>query len=175
MVRLGDTVNTDDKVRNPPEERHSDPRRQVIQIEKMIPHPNYTSEPKPLNDIALLRLSTNVEFRSGAVLPICLPIGIFGDNGNLIGRRASVAGWGMTKTGKSSADLLHTSVPIRDISDCTGSLSAEAHMCAGGDEDGGDSCRGDSGSPLTLNELVQGELKAVQIGISSYGDIFCGT
>lgn len=65
-----------------------------IEIEEKITHENYN--PKSLNqhnDIALLRLSREVEYTK-FIRPICLPFGDDFKSDKLIGKTLSVSGWG---------------------------------------------------------------------------------
>lgn len=53
------------------------PRKYDFEVESFVPHKEY-SRSKLQNDIALIRLSTDVDFRPVNVRPICLPIGSAG-------------------------------------------------------------------------------------------------
>ena len=68
-----------------------------ISIEEIIVHENY--EPKSRNqhnDIALLRLSNDVQY-TNFIKPICLPVEASVRNNNLTGIKLDVAGWGLIK------------------------------------------------------------------------------
>ena len=65
-----------------------------VPIELKIPHENYDPQgSNQHNDIALLRLSRNVQY-SIYVRPICLPIDQSLRNNDFIKQTLSVAGWG---------------------------------------------------------------------------------
>lgn len=84
------------------------------------------------------------------IKPICLPLA---NEEARVGESLSVAGWGRTERGTSSAIKLKVSVPIKPFSNCAntyrnaGVILSDSQLCAGG-ENGKDSCTGDSGGPL---------------------------
>ncbi|XP_054162302.1 serine proteinase stubble-like [Oppia nitens] len=140
---------------------------------KKVVHPHYnffTYE----NDLALVQLDEPIDFQPH-VAPICLPP----DNVDLLGKNATVTGWGrLSEGGVLPTVLQEVKVPIVSNDKCKNMfLTAGRHeyipeifMCAGYDEGGRDSCQGDSGGPLQ----VQGEDgKWFLAGIISWG-IGCG-
>lgn len=70
-VRLGEhdlTTNPDCKFTGShDEERECNPPVLDVDIEELIPHPRYNN-PKHSNDIGLVRMAQNVEFRKGSML-----------------------------------------------------------------------------------------------------------
>jgi len=62
---------------------------QIMKIEKMQPHPDYVNGMDIRNDIAIIRLSENVQFTE-YVSPICLP----NINQTIPGADGILAGWG---------------------------------------------------------------------------------
>ena len=82
-------------------------------VERVIRHPGYDAGSTD-NDIALLRLSRDVEF-SGSVQPACLPTQ---PANAYAGRQAAVSGWGTTAEGGETSDVLkETTVTILDQAD----------------------------------------------------------
>ena len=118
------------------------------------------------NDIALLRLASEVEFNPG-VLPACLPTDTTQQYANW---EAVVSGWGTTQEGgRTSAVLKETTQTILASTDpvCVrGSQDSPvpgSKLC--GYREGTDSCQGDSGGPL----VVQEDGRWTVVGVVSYG------
>ncbi|KAK8766771.1 hypothetical protein V5799_006444 [Amblyomma americanum] len=122
---------------------------------KKVVHPKYnffTYE----NDLALVRVDEPFEFMPH-IAPICLPPD--NESDDLIGRNATVTGWGrLSEGGVLPSVLQEVKVPIVSNEKCKNMfLAAGRHeyipnifMCAGFEEGGRDSCQGDSGGPLQI-------------------------
>ena len=137
--------------------------QQNIAVANIIMRDDY-DEQNTNNDIALLRLSSEVVFNDN-VVPACLPT----DPNNLyVGQQAVVSGWGTTSSGGSTSNLLkETTVKIVANSDSTcltpyGNIG-NTRMCAYAA--GTDSCQGDSGGPLVVKE----DGRYTVVGVVSYG------
>ncbi|XP_045502375.1 CLIP domain-containing serine protease 2-like [Colias croceus] len=151
-------------------------------VEEKIIHEEYQTLPWVNNDIALLRLSEDIDFNHKNVAPICLPVSESLKNTTLSGERATVAGWGLTETGRESSVLLKVLVPIKSEQVCRNFYNRKANrnedrtqnqLCAG--DLNKDSCNGDSGGPLMLEEEYDGVDRFVQFGVVSHGPKRCGS
>ncbi|KRT78395.1 Trypsin [Oryctes borbonicus] len=157
-VRLGDH-----NIRTNTDTQHVEKK-----VKKIVRHRGF--DPRTLyNDIAILTLDTPVAFTK-EIRPICLPAGSTGHPG----QTATVIGWGsLRESGPQPSVLQEVNIPIWSNSECRAKYGHAApggivdHMlCAG--QANKDSCSGDSGGPLMIND---GKWK--QAGIVSWG-IGCG-
>ncbi|KYN21550.1 Serine proteinase stubble, partial [Trachymyrmex cornetzi] len=158
IARLGDhNIKTNNEI------RHIERR-----VKKVVRHRGFNSRTL-YNDVALLTLSEPVEFTE-QIRPICLPSG----SQLYSGKTATVIGWGsLRESGPQPAILQEVSVPVWPNSECKlkyGSAApggiVDSFLCAGRATK--DSCSGDSGGPLMVNDG-----RWTQVGIVSWG-IGCG-
>ncbi|PNJ83610.1 PRSS48 isoform 1, partial [Pongo abelii] len=147
-------------------------------VSKIVIHPKYQDTTA---DVALLKLSSQVTFTS-AILPICLP--------NVTKQLAIpafcwVTGWGKVKESSDRdyhSTLQEAEVPIIDRQACEHLYNPigiflpalepvikEDKICAGDTQNMKDSCKGDSGGPLSCH--IDGVW--IQIGVVSWG-LECG-
>ncbi|KAL0127867.1 hypothetical protein PUN28_003247 [Cardiocondyla obscurior] len=157
-VRLGDyNIKTNTEI------RHIERR-----VKRVVRHRGFNSRTL-YNDVALLTLSEPVEFTE-QIRPICLPSG----SQLYSGKTATVIGWGsLRESGPQPAILQEVSIPVWSNSECKFKYGAAApggivdsFLCAG--RAAKDSCSGDSGGPLMVNDG-----RWTQVGIVSWG-IGCG-
>lgn len=157
-VRLGDY-----DIKTPHEVRHIEKR-----VKRVVRHRGFDMRTL-YNDVAILTLNEPVEF-SETVRPVCLPSGA-----NLyVGKKATVIGWGsLREGGVAPGKLQQVTIPIWSNGVCKqkyGSAApggiVDSFLCAG--EANRDSCSGDSGGPLMVNDG-----RWTQVGIVSWG-IGCG-
>ncbi|PIK52689.1 trypsin-like serine protease [Apostichopus japonicus] len=142
-----------------------DDTQQSINVSEVIVHPYYNSFTKN-NDIALLRLSGDVEFND-YIRPACLP-----SQDWPAGTSVWITGWGEQEVFPEDETLQEISVPIISTATCNqpgwykGYVIECCMFCAGLPEGGKDSCQGDSGGPV----VVENELGAFEVmGIVSWG------
>ena len=141
-------------------ERENKPELEIA-VEDAIIHPQYKERAEFDFDFAVLKLERPIDFSTHSWLrPVCLPL-----SGPEDEETGTVTGWGWTKPDVfSQSSLLQTlNVKLMSNSSCvshytpgqvTGSM-----LCAG--TPGGDSCRGDSGGPLTVLRRGRYELAGV--------------
>ncbi|XP_017765063.1 PREDICTED: trypsin-1-like [Eufriesea mexicana] len=132
-------------------------RHKVAQI---YVHENYETNwyGVPTNDVAVLKVATPFKLDDTRQ-----PIKIFKQNEESVaGISAVITGWGATKEGGSTTDVLQTvSVPIVSKSSCDRAYKSygglpEGQICAAVPEGGKDACQGDSGGPLTIGGRLAG-------------------
>lgn len=132
----------------------------VFKVSKFIPHPAYNPNTSD-NDIALVQLSEKSENKPFLTL-------ISKDDTSIIGKKATVIGWGkLSEGGLTSNTLQEVDVPIISNEMCQSSYSnlTKNMICAGETAGGKDSCQGDSGGPL----LLEMENTWYQLGVVSFG------
>ncbi|MEK9839270.1 MAG: serine protease, partial [Ilumatobacter sp.] len=146
-------------------------------VAQIIEHPSYESD-SFLNDIALLRLSSDLDLSGTNRAAIQLPFSV--DAGSWPARDTAVTamGWGCTDVLGFEDSCSNYPDALRSVG-----LSVQASpgdwqcaevigywsplmMCAGTAGGGADTCSGDSGGPLVVGEGSS----AVLAGITSWGD-----
>ncbi|XP_032306001.1 chymotrypsin-like protease CTRL-1 [Drosophila ananassae] len=138
-----------------------------VLVDSKILHPDYNST-EIKHDIALFRLSRRVEY-TYFIRPVCLPMNYDGLN---IVFNLNVTGWGHTGHESISPVLKTATVHVHHRSICyrLGQID-ESQLCVGPVD--GNTCKGDSGGPLTSLFNFRGTIVTVQIGIVSYGWVGC--
>ncbi|XP_056256398.1 serine protease 27-like [Seriola aureovittata] len=138
-------------------------------VSEIIRNPNYDSSTSD-NDIALLRLSSPVDF-TNYIRPVCLAAG---DSDFRAGTTCWVTGWGTIQSDvplPSPQRLQEVDVPVVSNNQCSESYASSNigitsnMICAGLPEGGKDSCQGDSGGPMVSKDGS----RWVQAGVVSFG------
>ncbi|XP_072930061.1 CLIP domain-containing serine protease HP8-like [Epargyreus clarus] len=155
---------------------------QDIPVESAVYHEKYVGYPRYAYDIGLIRLATPIDFAYKNAQPICLPTTKELRKESIANKIATVAGWGLTENLKESSVLLKVSLPIQPEDECINFYSrilepsdektGSTQFCAGTDKK--DTCSGDSGGALLLEETLNNISKYIQYGIVSQGRRNCG-
>ncbi|KAA0202866.1 hypothetical protein HAZT_HAZT011875 [Hyalella azteca] len=148
----------------------------VRQIAAVTWHPQYNTDGKYNNDIAVVRFDRPVTL-GPYIQPICIPNNF---DPNMLASsewnpQALALGWGRTETLRSSPVLQEIRLPLVDMQRCNASSQIklnENQICAGG-VTGEDTCSGDSGGPLVATGKAGG--KYFLIGLTSFGPSMCGS
>ncbi|XP_045211106.2 neurotrypsin-like [Mercenaria mercenaria] len=129
---------------------HRDPTEETILIQRVVIHTNYNPATHE-NDIALIKLAHSVDTSSSYVKPACLPT--FGDSELDLASKCYVTGWGETMKGTAWNGMLQQAmVPLLNKTLCNrwyNHTVKDDMICAGYQFGGIDSCKGDSGGPLS--------------------------
>ncbi|EDV59543.2 venom serine protease [Drosophila erecta] len=156
-------VGTND-LRNPSSSRYY----QQYNIQEMIPHEQYVSDPNVNNDIAVLVTASNILWSRG-VGPICLPP--VGTNSPFTYDLVDVIGYGtIFFAGPTSTSLQKINLNVVSNQDCQTEYNNVATIYSGQictfdySGTGRDSCQFDSGGPVILRKSRQ-----FLVGIISYG------
>ncbi|KAM8819876.1 enteropeptidase [Eudromia elegans] len=136
-----------------------------LEIDQIIINPHYNKRTKD-SDIAMMHLQHKVQY-TDYIQPICLPEK---SQEFLPGSYCSIAGWGkIVNQGPTSNILQEAEVPLITNEKCQQWMPeysiSENMMCAGYDKGGVDSCKGDSGGPLMLEDGNRWFLA----GVTSFG------
>ncbi|XP_074084895.1 coagulation factor XI-like isoform X1 [Macrotis lagotis] len=137
-----------------------------FRIQEIIIHEKYEMAQHGY-DIALLKVEDPINFTT-LQQPICLP---YKGDGKMKYTDCWVTGWGYTKErGKVQDTLQKTSIPLITNEDCQ--MRYREHkitnqmICGGYREGGKDTCKGDSGGPLSCQNNGIWHL----VGITSWGE-----
>ncbi|KAG5682292.1 hypothetical protein PVAND_011652 [Polypedilum vanderplanki] len=137
-------------------------------------------DPKTIsNDISIIKLDRILPV-TNSIRPVCIPLNDALRTKNYTGLMAWVAGWGSTSFGgPASATLQEVQLPIVATADCSfnyklyfpNQVFDDNILCAGFSQGGKDSCQGDSGGGLVIQQLsADGTYYYYNIiGIVSYG------
>ncbi|XP_035614072.1 acrosin [Oncorhynchus keta] len=146
-------------------------RRYVVEIRahEKFHHPSYS------NDIALLRLSSPLEY-TDFVQPVCTVEDEM-EEFNLNLNQCFISGWGSTSfKGKPMDTLQEAEVELFERNTCNqidwyNGYIKNGMICAGFETGGVDTCQGDSGGPLQC--FSEDHEKFYIVGVTSFGDA-CG-
>uniref|UniRef100_A0A6J0V030 Prostasin-like n=1 Tax=Pogona vitticeps TaxID=103695 RepID=A0A6J0V030_9SAUR len=146
-------------------------------VQQIIPHPDFNGHDGSSGDLALLKLTSPVNF-TDYILPVCLPRS---STEFPSGTNCSVTGWG--KIGEndpleSPKTLQELEVPLIDRETCNAMYNINPDeefgmnpikpdmLCAGYEEGKKDACQGDSGGPL----VCPSDGVWILAGVVSWGD-----
>uniref|UniRef100_A0A8C8DCI3 Acrosin n=1 Tax=Oncorhynchus tshawytscha TaxID=74940 RepID=A0A8C8DCI3_ONCTS len=145
--------------------------RYVVEVRahEKFHHPSYS------NDIALLRLSSPLEY-TDFVQPVCTVEDEM-EEFNLNLNQCFISGWGSTSfKGKPMDILQEAEVELFEQNTCNqidwyNGYIKNGMICAGFETGGVDTCQGDSGGPLQC--FSEDQEKFYIVGVTSFGDA-CG-
>jgi len=148
-------------------DRHAEDAR-WIGVLAVHAHEDFDRDGALENDIALLELT-----EPAGVEAIELPDAERAGRIAVPGTTATVTGWGVQDARQTSSHLLEVEVPLVSERTCLDAYREEDFdaaidhrtLCAGLRQGGKDSCGGDSGGPL----MVQDGARWVQVGVVSWG------
>ncbi|XP_055630217.1 transmembrane protease serine 9-like [Toxorhynchites rutilus septentrionalis] len=123
-----------------------------VRVGKITPHTQWDSFGKA-NDIALLELTTNVQFND-YIQPACLPKGSDAAESNLLGTVGTIVGWGFENRMSSATTntLQETRLSIVEPSMCVSSASQANGVICLRSIGGSNACTGDSGGGMFIEE-----------------------
>jgi secreted trypsin-like serine protease len=112
--------------------RLSDPCHQRRTIHSVIIHPLYKKTTVE-NDIALVRLTTQLDFSDSSVTPICLPSADYPNAYPAVGTQVVSIGWGNLKTNATPDVLQQATLQIMSKSSihCSHLYNDRIQLCAG--------------------------------------------
>ncbi|XP_022907539.1 chymotrypsinogen A-like [Onthophagus taurus] len=129
----------------------------TISIADEIMIPSDYSPETYFNDIALIKLTRNLQFNN-FIRPVCL-WSEDNDQATITGRLGTVVGWGIDQRNTSfSSDLRHAEIPVisgetcKEKDDFYRKHTNEKTYCAGG-QDGKAVCNGDSGGGMLFKKV----------------------
>ncbi|XP_030082002.1 serine protease grass-like, partial [Drosophila hydei] len=167
-VRLGEhNLSTDTDCKVTGKRTMCVPPVEDVGVAAVYKHEEYSSAAKH-NDIALIKLERQVEFKKH-IKPICLPIGVEASQSFV------VTGWGITENGTAVDVPREAAIELQARQTCAHTFDRivkQSQLCAGATAS--DSCRGDSGGPLSYPAVYATRQRFVQFGIVSYGARDCG-
>ena len=140
---------------------------QVVAVSEIIVNPDFDGHDY-VNDIAILRLASPLDIDEYLVNSICIP----SQGEDFTDMTAMITGWGNTaEGGEGSNVLMEAQVNTLTDSVCRNlgynpDFIYDQHICAGYQEGGVDSCRGDSGGPLAV---MKDDGRWYLAGITSWG------
>ncbi|XP_014236172.1 trypsin-1-like [Trichogramma pretiosum] len=138
----------------------------VHRVDEILRHELYATNSFgiPVNDLAILRLRTSIDFDAGS-----RPISLFDYAEDVAeGSLLTITGWGSLGEGGPATETLRSvQVPVVSKARCGETYEMwgglpEGQICAAYAEGGKDTCQGDSGGPLVLDGR--------QAGIVSWGN-----
>ncbi|NNF27996.1 MAG: trypsin-like serine protease [Gemmatimonadetes bacterium] len=139
----------------------------LIDVVRILVHPNFSSSSFVENDIALLELDGEFMY------PRVEPLARDDENLALPGTTATVIGWGLTSNnGQGSPVLKKLNADIISNAECQtllGNNIQDVTICAGMQGSSQSVCNGDSGGPL----LVPFGNRWKEVGIVSFGANIC--
>jgi V8-like Glu-specific endopeptidase len=138
-----------------------------LQIAFFHIHPNYIRS-SSYNDIALIRLESNVEFTE-YIKPICLPPNYMNPPNN---ETLWIAGWGSDENDVMNQIKVKAKFVLK--TNTCGVPVNSTQYCAGSTENAR-TCPGDSGGPLMLRKAIKKTNRYFLIGVDSLGVWRCGT
>ncbi|KAJ8942822.1 hypothetical protein NQ318_022836 [Aromia moschata] len=135
--------------------RDNEPSQVTVTSRALTNHPNYNSV-NLNNDIAVIRLPSSVRLTSAIQIVSLAPA----NSGTFAGSQARLSGWGRTSDSSNSISPTLQTINLNVITNtvCSlvfGSTILSSTICTSG-SGGVGSCNGDSGGPLTVEDVQVG-------------------
>jgi secreted trypsin-like serine protease len=150
--------------------------REDHDLEQLISHKDYDGKAHT-NDIALLKLKKDVDFKWGHIIPVCLPRSKPEYlNDKLEDDSLWIVGWGKLdfKNTAGSKIQQQIQIPVVTVPKCAekykqyGVSVGNKQLCAGVKKGGKDACQGDSGGPAVMLDTHR-KKQFMIVGVVSFG------
>ncbi|KAK3868549.1 hypothetical protein Pcinc_026069 [Petrolisthes cinctipes] len=151
------------------------PAVQDYAVESSVVHPHYNTRSLISDDIALIRVSRNIDFSLAKewIQPVCLPPPNFNNEDISKATQVIVTGWSFSESDPTHRRMIEVSASSLDIHQCNttyGGKLVKEQLCVSG-QDGHNACGVEASSPLVITGPQS--YRFIQVGLLSYGPAIC--